>query len=232
MMTVSFHRRHEGRETMAQTRAATHTETFRDQYGISITEGLTGTATAAATGDWRQAAILAERFRSGGRHLHTNVVRDALTAGVDWWALGDMLSLHPQAAYTEYGNLVEGLAAPAQQRPHLAVILTAGLAAVHDMEPEYGIDIEDLDASHSITFDPKVRQLCDAANLLAEDIWITVTLPGDFEGAEGDPTQGEEAIVQWTSVVLHADELEWLREVLALNAAHDDEDDEDLDPLD
>lgn len=53
-------------------------------------------------------------------------------------------------------------------------------------------------------------------------------LPGDFEGAEGDPVPGDDAISQWTSVVTEPAELTWLREVLALNAAGDHQDD-DLD---
>jgi len=219
---------------MTQTQS-THTAALRDQYGHTFTETLDGTAAAVTAADWREALILADRLRDGGRAVHTSVIRDALRAGVDWWTLGELLSMHPQAAYDTHGSMVEGLGAPAQQRPELAVVLTAGLAALHGMEPEYGIDIDDLDAGHGIMFDPKVRRLRDAATLLGEDIWIAVTLPGDFEGAEGDPIEGEQAIVQWTTVVLHEDELTWLREVLALNSAHDEDDhdeDDDLDPLD
>lgn len=67
--------------------------------------------------------------------------------------------------------------------------------------------------------------------LLADDIWIAVTLPGDFEGAEGDPDE-DQAITQWTTMVLHSDELGWLREALALNTEHDASDEDDLEPLD
>jgi hypothetical protein len=35
--------------------------------------------------------------------------------------------------------------------------------------------------------------------LLADGSWIAVTLPGDFEG---DPDE-EQAITQWTAVILH-----------------------------
>jgi hypothetical protein len=56
-------------------------------------------------------------------------------------------------------------------------------------------------------------------------VWICVTIPGDFEGAEGDPTAGVDVIDQWTSVAVQAGELTWLRETLTLNAAEADVDD-------
>ncbi|HEY5855306.1 MAG TPA: hypothetical protein VIW24_14945 [Aldersonia sp.] len=55
---------------------------------------------------------------------------------------------------------------------------------------------------------------------------IAATIPGGYEGAEGDPTAGIDAIRQWTSVVHHPNELTWLRESLTLNAAADQESDE------
>jgi hypothetical protein len=54
---------------------------------------------AATAGDFKQATIMAERFTAGARHLHHSVVRDALAAGLDWWQLGELLALHPQAAF-------------------------------------------------------------------------------------------------------------------------------------
>src|SRR5439155_13160406 len=71
----------------------------------------------------------------------------------------------------------------------------------------------------SLHAEPGVRRFRDAAELVGDDVWITVTIPGDFEGAEGDPVPGVDAIQQWTSVVLHPVELTWLREMLALNVA-------------
>jgi hypothetical protein len=68
-------------------------------------------------------------------------------------------------------------------------------------------------------YKPGVRRIRDAAELTGDNVWITVTVPGDFQGAQGDPAPGAEAIRQWTSVVLHAVELTWLREMLALNSA-------------
>ena len=90
------------------------------------------------------------------------------------------------------------------------------------MRGEYGIDIKDLSPDHSLHAEPGVRRFRDAAELVGDDVWITATIPGDFEGAEGDPVPGADAIQQWTSVVLHPVELTWLREMLALNAAGDE----------
>lgn len=218
---------------MSQTRAVTHTAAVADQYGQSLCTVFAAAASAVADGQFRQGAILAERIRAAGEHLLHGVVRDALIAGADWWTLGDALSMHPQAAFDRYANLIEGTMLPAQQRPDLAVVCTAGLPAVHDMEPEYGIDLDDLAPNHSLTLDPTVVRLRAAAKLLGEDVWITVTPPGDFEGAEGDPDE-EQAITQWTTVAVHPDGLAWLREALALNAERDvaDDEDDDLEPLD
>jgi len=51
------------------------------------------------------------------------------------------------------------------------------------------------------------------------------TSPGDFEGAESDPTPEVDAIQQWASVVLHPVELTWVREMLTLNASDREADD-------
>jgi hypothetical protein len=68
-----------------------------------------------------------------------------------------------------------------------------------------------------LTSDPTVARLRETAAMLGEDIWIAVTLPGEFEG--DDDLEDGTAIRRWTTVVLHPDELGWLREALALNAA-------------
>jgi len=59
-----------------------------------------------------------------------------------------------------------------------------------------------------------------------------VRLPGDYEGADDAP-EADAAITRWTTVVLHPDELGWLREALALNVADDEQthDEDDLEPL-
>ncbi|WP_141722987.1 hypothetical protein [Micromonospora matsumotoense] len=166
-------------------------------------------------------------MRDAGQHLHTAVVRDVLGADVNWWRLGDLLGLHPQAAYEQYGQHREGLRTPAEQHPELAVLVTAGLAAEHTWGDEYGIDIEDLGAEHSLFADPTVAAASQAAQLLGNDVWIAVRLPGAYEGeGEGDDDQ---AIKQWTTVVLGPDELTWLAEALQLNAV--DEADDDQYPL-
>ena len=60
-----------------------------------------------------------------------------------------------------------------------------------------------------------------------QDIWIAVKLPGEFEG-DNDLEDGT-AARRWTTVVLHPDELSWLREALALSAEGGDPDDDDDD---
>jgi hypothetical protein len=47
-------------------------------------------------------------LEEAARQLRRVVVRDALTSGVDWWTLGGQLDLHPQAAFNQYANLVDG----------------------------------------------------------------------------------------------------------------------------
>jgi hypothetical protein len=206
-------------------RAGAYTGAFRDQHGGALAAGVDGTAAAAAAGDWKHAAASAARVQAGALHLHHSVVRDALAGGLDWWAIGELLAMHPQAAFEQYANLADDTVTPARQRPALAVTCTAGLAARHDMEPWFGIDIDDLDPSHSLTADPTVARLRETAAMLGEDIWIAVKLPGEYEG--DDDLENGAAARRWTTVVLHPDELGWLREALALNAEGGDPDDDD-----
>jgi hypothetical protein len=163
-------------------RAGAYTGAFRDQDGGALAVGVNGTAAAAAAGDWKQAAASAARVQAGALHLHHSVVRDALAAGLDWWAIGELLAMHPQAAFEQYANLGDDTVTPARQRPALAVTCTAGLAARHATEPWFGIDIDDLDSGHSLTADPTVARLRETAAMLSEDIWIAVKLPGEYEG--------------------------------------------------
>ena len=65
--------------------------------------------------------------------------------------------------------------------------------------------------------------------MLGTRVWITVTTAGGFEGAEGDPEPGEDAISQWTSVVTAPEDLTWLAEALAVNTTGADSQDDDLD---
>lgn len=205
--------------------AGAYTGAFRDQHGSAIAADVDSTAAAAAVADWKRAAASAARVRAGALHLHHSVIRDALAEGLDWWDVGELLGMHPQAAFEQYANLAGGTATPARQRPALAVTCTAGLAAVHDMEPWYGIDAEDLDPGHSLNADPTVARLRETAAMLGQDIWIAVKLPGEYQG-DDDLGDGI-AIRRWATVVLHPDELGWLREALALNTNDADPDEDE-----
>src|SRR5205809_865301 len=83
----------------------------------------------------------------------------------------------------------------------------------------------DLDSAHSLSTGPTVARLREAARTLGEGIWIAVKLPEEFEG--DDDLDDGTAIRRWTTVVLHPDELGWLRGALALNDADGDLDDEE-----
>ena len=144
-------------------RAGTCTGTFRDQHGAPSPRTSTRRPRAAAAGDWKDAAAGAARVQAGALHLHHSVVRDALAGGLDWWGIGEVLAMHPQAAFEEYANLADGDRTPARQRPAVAVTCTAGLASLHDLEPWHGIDIDDLDSGHSLSADPTVARLREAA---------------------------------------------------------------------
>jgi hypothetical protein len=202
---------------MTRTHAGAYSQAFRRQHGTSFIDDLAATVAAAAAGDFAHAVIGADRFQTGAAHLRHSVVRDALAAGLDWWTLGEFLGMHPQAAFEAYANLLEGTLTPAQQRPALAVVCTAGLVATCDTDSDHGIDLGDLDPAHSLTTDPTVVRLREAAKLLGEDVWIAVRLPGSYEG-DDDLPDGV-AAHRWTTVALYPDELGWLREALILNAA-------------
>jgi hypothetical protein len=204
--------------------AGAYTGAFRDQHASAIAADVDKAAAAAAAADWKQATASAARVQAGALHLHHSVIRDALAEGLDWHEVGELLGVHPQAAFEQYANLADGTATPARQRPALAVTCTAGLAAVHDMEPWYGIDVDDLDSGHSLAADPTIARMRETAAMLGQDIWITVKLPGEYEG--DDDLEDGTAIRRWTTVVLHPDELGWLREALAADAEDADEDEE------
>lgn len=210
---------------MPQAKTMTYTQDLRGRCGDALDAALETAAAASAAGDWQQATDAAERLAQWAGHAGTAVVRDAVAAGTDWWTLGELLGLHPQAVYERYRAVEAGLQSPAAQRPALAVVCTAGRAAAHDFDDEHGIDIDDLGDDHSLAGEPTVTQLRTAAAALGEDLWIAVRLPGDYEGADDAP-EPDAAITRWTTVVLHPDELGWLPEALALNATEDNEDDE------
>jgi hypothetical protein len=207
---------------------AAQTARFAGQAADALADAPRRAAAAVARADLRAALAQAERAEHAAAGLRQAIVADMLKGGADWWQAGEALAMHPQAAFEAYGQLADDRQAPAAQRPGLAIVITAGLDSEHDVLPEYGIDIDDLGPDHSLNADPGVVRIREAARVLGTRAWITVTRPGGFEGAEGDPESGEDAISQWTSVVTGPEELTWLTEALAMNTAGS-EDPDDLD---
>jgi hypothetical protein len=201
---------------------ASRTAQFAGQAADALADAPRQAAAAVSRSDPRAALARAEHAATG---LRQAIVADMLAGGADWWQAGDALAMHPQAAFEAYAHLSADRQAPAAQRPGLSIVLTAGLAGAHDPQLEYGIDIDDLGPDHSVNTDPGVVRVREAARLLGTGAWIVATMPGDFEGAEGDPVPGTDAISQWTSVVTEPAELTWLREAIALNAAGEHQND-------
>ncbi|EEP69790.1 hypothetical protein MCAG_00117 [Micromonospora sp. ATCC 39149] len=154
--------------TMPKALPVTHTDDLHQRAGATLGGALERAAAAVAASDFTRAATAAQQLAQYAQHLQTAVVRDALAAGADWWQLGEHLGLHPQAAYEQHRGAAEGLRPPAQQRPQLAVVCTAGLLAEHDQVAEHGVDLDDLGDDHSLTQDPTVARLRAAAELLDE----------------------------------------------------------------
>jgi hypothetical protein len=207
----------------------TRTAQFAGQAASALADAPHRAAAAVARADLRAALAQAERAEHAIAGLRQAIVADMLAGGADWWQAGEALAMHPQAAFEAYGHLADDGQAPAAQRPALAIVLTAGLDSEHDVLPEYGIDIEGLGPDHSVNADSGVARIRDAASVLGTRAWITVTTPGGFEGAEGDPEPGEDAISQWTSIVTGPEELTWLAGALAVNTMDTDDPDDDLD---
>ncbi|HEY6315151.1 MAG TPA: hypothetical protein VIY52_30710 [Streptosporangiaceae bacterium] len=203
---------------MTATTATSASQQFPRQAEV-FTDAPARAARAAAAGDYRAALDQVTRLELAAVQLRQALLREVIAAGADWQEIARLLGTHPQQAFEACAQLTGDHVTPAQQQPGHAVVLTAGLAAVHDIRAEYGIDIEDLDAGHSLHAEPGVRRVRDAARLLGEEVWICVTIPGGFEGAEGDPGPGEDVILQWTSVVTDPGELHWAKEMLVMNAA-------------
>src|SRR5258708_36512090 len=110
---------------------------FLDQHGDASAADEAGTAAAAAAADWKRAAASAARVQAGALHLHHSVIRDALAEGLDWWDVGELLAMHPQAAFGQFANLADATDTPARQRPAPAVPSTPGVAPVHDLAPRH-----------------------------------------------------------------------------------------------
>ncbi|MDY7089587.1 MAG: hypothetical protein SYR96_31345 [Actinomycetota bacterium] len=83
-------------------------------------------------------------------------------------------------------------------------------------------------ASTWTTSDPTVLCIRAAAELLGEDVWIAVRLPGAYEGA--DDLDDGTASQRWTTVVTHPDELGWLRAALQAIAEEPDKDADGREP--
>src|SRR5258708_19556264 len=106
---------------------------FLDQHGDDIAADEARTAAAAAAADWKRAAASAARVQAGALHLHHSVIRDALAEGLDWWDVGELLAMHPQAAFGQFANLADATDTPARQPPALARTSTPRVAPLHHM---------------------------------------------------------------------------------------------------
>lgn len=186
---------------------------YAAQFGGNLSAGLDAIADAAVTGLWREVLAGAESIHHGTRRLCEEAITDALGAGADWWTLGQVLRLHPQAAFDQYANLREGVRSPVQQRPHLAVLFTAGLVDVHRPCSGYGVDLDDL-AVAGLAAEPRVRQIRAAAALVGQRAWLRVALPGGRH--TGEPIGGLDVISRWTSVCSDDVEMAVLRDALTV----------------
>jgi hypothetical protein len=140
---------------MSSTRPTSASRQFLDQATV-FAAAPDRAGAAAAAGDYRAALAQADRLELATGQLRQAILRDALAGGADWWAVADLLGTHPQQAFQTCAHLADHRTSPAGQRPDLAVVLTAGLTAKHDMCSEYGIDIEDLSPDHSLHSEPGV----------------------------------------------------------------------------
>ncbi|GIG05685.1 MULTISPECIES: hypothetical protein [Micromonosporaceae] len=101
-----------------------------------------------------------------------------------------------QAAWAEFGSLVEGRLTPAQQHPDHAMVLTAGLAGMHDLERPTASTPTTWATVPASAPSRKSARHPETVQLLGEDVWIAVALPGQ---AQGCPTEGVDVIAQWMS---------------------------------
>ena len=172
-------------------------------------------AQAVAQRRWHRALAPIRLLRERAEMLHRAVVHDALQAGLDWWQVADHLNMHPQDAWELYQHTVEGTPSPGQHRPELAVGLYAGVDILHEFDPAYGADLDDLPAGHSLHDDPTVLRLREAAALLATDTWIAVTPPGELAPS---PEPGTVAVA-WSSVTRDSGEIDQVRQALQARRA-------------
>ncbi len=100
-----------------------------------------------------------------------------------------MLGVHPQAVFETCAHLAGHGNTPARQRPDLAVVLTAGLAAEHDMRGEYGIDIEDLNPGHSLRTEPASAGFATRLSWSAMTCGSPLRVPAISRGPRAIPPQ-------------------------------------------
>jgi hypothetical protein len=187
---------------------ATHAARYAEQFGHNLTAGLNATARYAVDGRWQEALAATASMHSGIDQLHQQAVLDALDAGADWWAIGQTLGQHPQAAFDTYANLAGNTRSPAQQRPKIAVVLTAGLTGTHRPCPEYGVDLDHV----GVAPDPQVEQIRAAARLCGQHVWIRIAAATARH--TGEPFAGLDVLRRWTSVVHNDVELATLRQAV------------------
>lgn len=196
----------------------TRTGEFALSHAHNICSATAGAAEAARAGRWAAAIGAANSVFKGGWLLRQAAVVDALTAGEDWWGIGEALGLHPQAAYDQFGQAGDGTPhtpAPHQQRPDLAIVVSAGRDDRHRCHDGYGAALARLDPDHSAHHDPTVRRLQAASAEVGIDVWIAVTLPALYTADGIDKNTPAEVLMQWTSVGRNTAEIAYLRRLIA-----------------
>ena len=195
---------------MVEPREATWTARLRDACRSTHADTFGRAAAAVAQRRWRRTLEPIRLLRERAEMLPDAVVRDALAAGLNWWQIADYLNMHPQDAWELHQNAVEGTLSPAEQRPDLAVRLCAGADVIHEFDPAYGADLDDLEITHSLHHDPTVVRLREADALLSIGIWIAVTPPGE---PTPDIAPGAVAIA-WSGVASNLAEIKDVRQAL------------------
>ncbi|GAA1408398.1 hypothetical protein GCM10009662_43510 [Catellatospora coxensis] len=198
---------------MNSTGIGAYAAAFVAEHTATFMQALSTAASAAEQGRLREAALAGQRLSDGGRHLVKAVVRDALAADM-WWALGDMLSMHPQAAWEQFAKrgTCPGPTAPAPGGDaHRGPGGDARAVARLRCRPRRrGAGIQ-----HHVR--PCRRATAPGGPSARRAVWIFVALPGS--GADSTPLAGADVIRQWTSVLADENALTWLREVVTTQSA-------------
>jgi hypothetical protein len=183
---------------------------FAAQFGDNLSACLDEVSRSAVAGRWQETLAMTVNLHHGTRRLREEAITDALDAGADWWALGQVLGMHPQAAYDRYASLHQKSQAPVRQRPRLAVVYTAGLVGTHLPYPEYGVDLEYPAVTAGIEPDPRAEEVRAAAEGAGHHAWIMLSPPARH--ATGVPL---DVLSRWTSVLRDDVELARLTDALA-----------------